>query len=149
MQDKLNPPDPLVEVNAALLTLWREHGYNPEQEVRRKNGLEMLGKLGVSTEARTVVASCYVLEDVVWGSSPYRALNLPDAIPIITNAVVTAKNSAQKRGNDLRGELGIVKEYLENVETLDREDARELPMDFYDWSLSKLMTMVTRAVNLV
>lgn len=153
MTEQLRPND-FENLNAQINELAAKYAVIEEENEIRRNGDRLLGELGVSTEARTIVNACSVLMDIAYRQLPSDSIRLEDVIPTVSAVISQTKRHAQEQGIDLRTELTTAFNYLTSIKNsdLDIEYTPErggLSLDFKDSTLNPLIANIENSLRVV
>lgn len=153
MTEQANPVDKISRINYSLDSLWQKYGKdNRYKSAERENGRRLLTQLGVTQEAMTVIKACGILDDIIFEQVPKDAINLPDIIPTIAQAISHIREEASKKQLDLKTELITTHTFLSTIEASDQEvyvDDTEgrLSSVFYDKTFTDLLNSVGNAIR--
>jgi hypothetical protein len=145
--------DRITQINRSLDSLWQKYEKDGSyRTVERENGQNLLKQLNVSPEAMTVIKACAILDDIILEQMPKDALNLPDVIPSITQAISQIRADTLEKQLDLKTELVTVHTFLETLGASDQEvyaDEPEGRLDatFYDKTFHDLLNSVNSATK--
>lgn len=114
MTEQINHSDEVVRANAILDQFVIDQDLSDDVQ-NTKEGIELLGIIGVSPETRTVARAASLLSDAAYSTdNPRKKIESDDRIvPVITGVITSVMQAAKTKGIDVGIEIGVSLNYLE------------------------------------
>lgn len=122
--------DSVVALNTTLNSLRRLVILNGNNALENdfyntENGVNLLGKIGLSAETRTLVRAAGLLRDIVYAQTKPVRLVEGTVVPTIARVISNTLGIASRKGIDIKVELGVGLAYLESMRDHNDESILE------------------------